>query len=243
MKRVTSKTAMNLALLLATTLAAFAQSTNEPARLDFSAFKLINDRNIFNPNRSARSAGRTETRRETRPTARTESFALVGIMEYEKGRFAFFDSTSPQYKKVIQAAETIAGYKIVSIAPNSVKLMSGTNELELPVGMQLSRAEQGEWQIGAASAESSTGGEGRPRPAPVVTPTVPTEAAPTGGEPPFPFPTNAEMPLPPEGFPVPIPTAETENANTNAESSAASGGGESDVLRRLMQRREQELNR
>jgi hypothetical protein len=242
---MTPKTAMKLALLLATTLAAPAQATNEPARLDFSAFKLINDRNIFNPNRSARSAGRTETRREPRPTARTESFALVGIMEYEKGRFAFFDSTSPQYKKVSQAAETIAGYKIVSIAPNSVKLRSGTNELELPVGMQLSRAEQGEWQLGAASAESSTGGEGRSRPAPVVAPTAPTETAPTGGESPFPFPlpTNGEMPLPPEGFPVPVPSAETESAHTNTESPAASGGGESDVLRRLMQRREQELNR
>ena len=250
MKLMTSRAVLILAVLLANGFNAFAQATTEPVRLDYSSFKLINDRNIFNPNRSARSAGRTETRRETsRPTARTESFALVGIMEYEQGRFAFFDSTSSQYKKVVKPAESVAGFKVAAILPDSVKLVAGTNELELAVGMQLSRVAEGEWQMAAARAESSTAGEGRvssarPRTETVVASTATTTF--TNGDEsrfPFPFPRDGEMPVPPEGFPIPIPTVEGEGANTNLEAPAATGEGESDILRRLMQRREQELNR
>jgi hypothetical protein len=233
-----------LPVLLASALAASAQSTNTPTHQDYSAFKLINDRNIFNPNRSARSGGRTETRREIRPTARTEAFALVGIMDYEKGRFAFFDSASSQYKKVVQTTEAIADFKLLAIAPNSVKLVSGTNKLELPVGMQLSREPEGEWQLGTARAESSTAGEGRASSSGLRAETNVVQVV-TGGEPLA--PPDREIPVPPESLPLPIPTAEAEavntNTNTNTEAPAATAGGESDVLRRLMQRREQELNR
>src|SRR2546421_1583725 len=64
-----------------------AQPTNAPDRFDYSAFKLITERNIFNSHRSARYTAP----RESGPQARVDSFALVGTMSYEKGPFAFFD--------------------------------------------------------------------------------------------------------------------------------------------------------
>ena len=45
----------------------------------------------------------------------------------------------------------IAGYKVANIAPNGVKLAAGTNELELSVGMQLRREEDGPWLLAGQS--------------------------------------------------------------------------------------------
>ncbi len=73
-------------------------------------------------------------------------------MSYEKGTFAFFDGTSSEYQKVLKLTDSIAGYKVTNIAPNSVKLVSGTNELELNVGEQLRREENGPWLLASQSA-------------------------------------------------------------------------------------------
>src|ERR1041385_6179537 len=71
----------------------YAQSSNSPSRLHFSSFRIITERNIFNPRRSARYV---PTERTRRPSTRTDSFALVGTMSYEKGFFAFFDGSSSE---------------------------------------------------------------------------------------------------------------------------------------------------
>ena len=125
--------------------------TNAPAKLDYSAFKIIAERNIFNPNRSSRS-GRSRAAQQRRPKA--DSFALVGTLSSEKGSFAFFDSTSSQYKKVLKRADTIAGYKVKEIALNHVKLESGGKEIELRVGNRMRKQEGGEWRL-AGQTESS----------------------------------------------------------------------------------------
>jgi len=98
-----------------------APATNSMSRYDYSAFKLINERNIFNTRRSPRYV--PSDRRETRRT-RSESFALVGTMRYEKGLFAFFDGTRSDYRKVLKQDETIAGFKITGIEPSHVTLAS-----------------------------------------------------------------------------------------------------------------------
>ena len=80
-----------------------------------------------------------------------DSLTLVGTMSYEKGTFAFFDGTSSEYKKALKLTDSIAGYKVTNIAPNGVKLASGTNELELSVGAQLRREENGPWRLSGQS--------------------------------------------------------------------------------------------
>ena len=132
-----------------------AQSTNAPTRLSYDAFRMISDRNIFNPNRVGRGAPRT-TRRDTTPAAHVESFSLVGIMSYEKGLFAFFEGTSADFKKVLQTDAVIGQYKVTSVMPEALKLTFGTNDYELKVGMQMRREDEGEWFLSAT-------GEGSPR--------------------------------------------------------------------------------
>ncbi|PYJ07364.1 MAG: hypothetical protein DME25_03950 [Verrucomicrobia bacterium] len=107
-----------------------AQPTNAPASLDYSAFKIIPDRNIFNTRRSARYTATTSERGPSRRAARTESFALVGTMNYaEQGPLAFFEGSRSEYKKALKPEEAIAGFKLASIQPNAVKLASPTNEI------------------------------------------------------------------------------------------------------------------
>ena len=159
-----------------------------PPVADFSAFKIISDRNIFDPNRSPRRTGGPPRRAKT-----VESVTLVGIMSYGKGDFAFFNGTSSDYKKVLKPSDTIAGYKLASISANSVKLASGEKQVELKIGSQLRREEEGEWTLSTQSEPLATGS--------------------------------------------PATSASTAKS---APPAAASDGADSEVLKRLMQRREQE---
>lgn len=133
-----------------------AESLFRPVKPEFSAFKLITERNIFDPNRVYYRPGSQPVRKTT------ESFGLVGIMSYEKGTFAFFDGNSSQYTKAVKLNDSIAGYKVTKIEPNAVSLLAGTNRVELRVGMQLRRDEGGEWapssqsEVYAANASTSS---------------------------------------------------------------------------------------
>lgn len=171
-----------------------AGTNNSLITLDYAAFKIIADRNIFDPNRYPRRSGAPPVRREAPRSF--DSLTLVGTMTYEKGTFAFFDGTSSQYKKALKLADAIAGYKVTNIAPNGVKLASGTNELELSVGAQLRREEEGPWRL----------------------------AGRFGSYPAAPASTSTNAPA----------------ATNTISSDAASGGAESDILKRLMEKREKE---
>ena len=171
---------------------ALGGTNNGPASLDYASFKVIVDRNIFDPNRFPHVGPRPIA---SKPKS-FDSLTLVGTMSYEKGTFAFFDGTSSEYKKALKLTDSIAGYKVTNIAPNAVKLASGTNELELRVGAQLRREENGPWLL--AGVTSSYG-------------TAPGSAFTSGAA-----------------------------ATTATGSGAASSGADSDIIKKLMQRREKE---
>jgi hypothetical protein len=168
-----------------------AGTNSGSATLDYAFFKVIVDRNVFDPNRIPRRGPGPRT-----PPKSFDSLTLVGTMSYEKGMFAFFDGTSVEYKKALRLADAIAGYKVTNISPNSVKLASGTNQLELSVGAQLRREEDGPWRL------SSQFGPYADTPASTSTNAVATTSA--------------------------------------AGSDAASAGAQSEIIKRLMQKREKE---
>jgi hypothetical protein len=132
---------------LTNTAVSRSDATNSSGR-DFAGFKLITDRNIFNASRRAR---RADTADESRP-ARVDTITLVGTLDSDKGRFAFFDGSSPEYRKVLSPDQKIASYQITEISGNAVKLQSGTNVIEFTLGMQLRRPEEGEWSVSKGSA-------------------------------------------------------------------------------------------
>jgi hypothetical protein len=168
-------------------------TNNGPITLDYASFKkVIVDRNIFDPNRTPR--GSVGPRDFSKPKS-FDSLTLVGTMTYEKGTFAFFDGTSSEYKKALKLADAIAGYKVTNIAPNGVKLVSGTNQLDLSVGAQLRREEDGPWLLSGQSTSYAA---------------------------------------------TPASTSTNAAATTSTGSDTASGSAESDIIKRLMQKREKE---
>ena len=166
-----------------------------PARPDYSAFRLVYERNIFDPNRRP-----SRIREPHQPSSRVESFSLVGTMSYDKGTFAFFDGTGSDYKKALKLSDSIAGYKITNITPDAVNLANGTNQVELRVGTQMRSEEGGPW-VTSSQAQSYSD-----------------------------TPSNSSV--------ASSPTA--SHLSSTDSSSNGNNGNESDVIKRMMQRREQE---
>ena len=111
-------------------------------------------------------------------------------MSYENGTYAFFDGTGSSYRKAVKTGDTIAGHKVAEISADRVKLEVNGQQIELNVGVQMRKQDEGDWQV-AGRAESFV-------------------------------------------------TSSPETA-TAEKTDSASGGEESDVLKKLMQKREQEL--
>ena len=175
------------ALALARSFTASAQETNRVNQTDFSSFRIISQRNIFDPNRTARHRDRSGQSRKA-----ADAFFLVGTMSYDKGHFAFFDGTRSEYRKVLQSTGAIGDYQVAEIQPNSVKLEAGGRQVEMKVGTQMERQDAGGWQLVA----------------------------------------NSEL-----------PSAAVDNTTSTANDTAnpPSSGEVNDVLKKLMQQREQEM--
>jgi hypothetical protein len=122
--------------------AVFAQ-TNRVNPRDFSAFQIINERNIFDANRQPKIAA---TQSRPRPPQIVDSFSFLGFMSYDgNGPYAVFNGTHSDYHAVLEVGGKIAGHTVTEIGFDYVKLASDTNVTELKIGMQLSRTSDGKW--------------------------------------------------------------------------------------------------
>ena len=169
MKPTRYKIGAVLALTLATGFWAAAQSNRVPGPTDYAQFSsFITARNIFNPSRYAQSAPRVYTNQAPRVVI-TPSFTLCGIMSYEKGVFAFFDGNEPGLQKVLYPSDSnsIAIFSVADITATNVMLQSSTNEqtvaLNIGQGMRLEgntwqKIEQGGYFGGGGGNSSSFGG-------------------------------------------------------------------------------------
>ena len=151
-----------IGLALATSIGAPAQETNQVLQTDYAAFRVISERNIFNP---YREPGRTTPTALTTPTRIGEAFSLVGTMNYGKGDFAFFDGANSEYRRIVRSEGLIAGYTVTEITPHGVELQGHGQKIELKVGAQMRRDEAGGWRLiaacdlPAAPADSGFSGE------------------------------------------------------------------------------------
>ena len=177
-RTLTLKFALTFGLALGACLSACAQSTNAQTTAtaaatppgtnappsnprNYATFKLVNERNIFNANRAGRSSGAPKP--AAKPT-RIDNVALVGVMSYGQGPVAFFDGSSPSYKKAVRINDSLDSWKVTEINTAGVKLETGGKTLTLRVGNQLRREDDGDWkQVErsdfAASSSSSASGD------------------------------------------------------------------------------------
>ena len=196
--------ALAAALSLTNRVVEVAPRTNSVGGPDYTSFRILLDRNIFDPTRYPRSvSSRTRTTRRVR----TEAFGLVGTISYDKGTIAFFDGSGSEYKKALKVGDSIAGHTVAEIAPDSVKLEAGGRAIQLHIGAQMRKPEQGEWSIsGNGEAFSSLNSTNNLEDG--------AEGAEDGTEP-----------------------------GTSATAAPASSGVENDLVKRMKQKREQELNK
>jgi hypothetical protein len=145
------KKVLTLACLMAAVGAARAQepktATVDLMATNISSFDILSTHNIFDPNRSG-------PRRYTPPPRQRQVdwFAPVGTMSYEKGTFAFFDGNNSNYRKTLKTSDTIAGYKITGITPDSIQLAAASNKvINLPIGTRMRRYDGGHWAVAGAT--------------------------------------------------------------------------------------------
>lgn len=142
-----------------------------------AAFRIIEERNIFNPNRVGRTVAGADT-----PAPQNDTIALVGTMNYEKGLFAFFAGSSPTYQKALHEGELIAQYTVTRIAKDSVELTRDGQKLTLAIGQALSRPPGGDWTVTTPAVAVTAITPEAPRPAEQsasAAPAVPADASET----------------------------------------------------------------
>ncbi len=207
-------------------------NANSPSALDYSAFRIVTERNIFNPHRSTRYVPPSRTSRRTTP--RADFFALLGIMSYDgKGPFAFFDGSSSDYRKVLKQNDKIAGFTVTAIEASQVKLNSSSNLVELRVGMQLSHDENDEWHVAdrpesSVSPPSLLSGTNRPS---YGFARASNNSRATNG-----LAVNALNAQPSRDSELPTDSVEPAGSGAPAEPAATPASNENDVLERLRRR-------
>jgi len=150
MKRSLIISILTLAGMMAAGRLARGQETNSDSGLDYKSFQVISRHNIFDPARRGDRPSRPYV--APTPRARVESFTLVGTMSYEQGQYAFFDSSSSQYRKTLKPSDTIAGYKILQITTDYIQLAASSNQtINLPVGTRMRRQEGGPWMVSGST--------------------------------------------------------------------------------------------
>jgi hypothetical protein len=113
-----------------------------PAPITFETFRLIGDRNIFNPNRVGRSSRNSE---EAPP--RSDIISFVGTMDYAKGYYAFFDGSERAYQQTLKEGGKIGPFIVKNITADSVELARDPNPFSLKMGQQLRKPVGGDWTL------------------------------------------------------------------------------------------------
>jgi hypothetical protein len=178
-------------LALCAPLISFAQA---PALAKgFDAYRIVTERNIFDPERQPMVAGAPPPRAVAQPPKAGDYVALTGVM-FDNGKaLAFFSGSRADFDKVIELNGEIAGAKVTRIAPDGIEVTRAGKKIVVAVGQTVPFDDSAP---GAAPIDATVSGA----PAAAVTGTGET---------------------PPAAPPLP--------------------GNLSDVMRRMMERRQHEL--
>jgi hypothetical protein len=152
--------------LVVTTSTAFTQTT---AKQGFETFRMVQSRNIFDPNRQPIRPASARPR-PTAPVTRNDYASLTGTMVTPEKSLAFFSGTRAEYNKVLPVKGAIAGATITRIEPTQVEVERDGKRIMLAVGQAL--------PLGAESAPAT--------PPPAASPAAATPATTTASPEPIP---------------------------------------------------------
>lgn len=114
-----------------------------PAPGDYENFRIIAERNIFNPNR----IGRIREGGDAPAAPREDVLTLVGTLETEKGIVAIFDSPDSALRKAVSEGQALGGFSVKQISTGTVELAGEKQSFKLNLAQRLRRVEQGDWKV------------------------------------------------------------------------------------------------
>ncbi len=183
------------------------------------SFKLIQERNIFDPDRRRPR----EMRRET-PVAppREESFTLLGTMSYGERIMAFFEGTQRDWSGAVELGNEVAGHTLKEVGFDNVLLELKGEILALQVGAGRSKRGDADWETQdrdswkGSSGGSRSGRSSRSSSSSTFRPARPEDSA------------DAE-------------SASADGGSENAADESVIDGSASDILKQMMERRRQQV--
>ena len=184
-----------------------------------ASFKLIQERNIFDPDRRRPR----EMRRET-PVAppREESFTLLGTMSYGERILAFFEGTQRDWSGAVELGNEVAGHTLKEVGFDNVLLELKGEILALQVGAGRSKRGDADWETQdrdswkGSSGGSRSGRSSRPSSSSTFRPARPEDSA------------DAE-------------SASADGGSENAADESVIDRSASDILKQMMERRRQQV--
>lgn len=211
-----------LALAWFASAALHAQGTAK--KEGYESFHMLQTRNIFDPDRSRDAGTQPPRRTEQRasytppppPPKPNDYVELTGVMTTDEDTFAFFAGSQPQFNKVVAVNGSIAGATITKITSAGIEVTREGRQIAVPVGrtVPLDDSEPGT-PPGPGAATTAA--------APVSTTSASTTSSPAVD------PQAASQQ-------VPVPDA------TSGSATPAGDNNISDAMRRMIERRQKELN-
>lgn len=141
-----------------------------PSTAQFAPYRSVVELNIFNASRVSRITPTTQAAPPPPPSPNPQTITLVGILESENGKLAFFDSSEIAFRKVLPVGESLSDFRISEINSSSVTLAHGDDLTQLELRQQLNRTPDSPWEISATpivsapSSSSPAGAVERPQP-------------------------------------------------------------------------------
>lgn len=184
-----------------------------------ASFKLIKERNIFDPERRRPR----EIRRE-RPVAppREESFTLLGTMSYGERILAFFEGTQRDWSGAVELGKEVAGHTLKEVGFDNVLLELKGETLALQVGAGRSKRGDADWETQdrdswkGSSGGSRTGRSSRSSSSATFRPARIEGSADAA-------------------------SASADGGSNNAADESVIDGSASDILKQMMERRRQQM--
>ena len=184
-----------------------------------ASFKLIQERNIFDPERRRPR----EIRRE-RPVEppREESFTLLGTMSYGERIMAFFEGTQRDWSGAVELGNEVAGHTLKEVGFDNVLLELKGEILALQVGAGRSKRGDADWETqDRDSWKGSSGGSRSGRSSRSSS-------------------SSTFRPARTEGS-ADAASASADGGSDNAADESVIDGSASDILKQMMERRRQQM--
>jgi hypothetical protein len=129
-------------------------SDNSSRSEGFDRYRLIVDRNIFDPSRraSARNSESDDVRDAREPA---ETIDLLGTWITDRQALAFVEGSRSELTGAPAQGESLAGWRIVAVRGDRVTLERDGKRLDWPIGKRIERRADGRWTLSGDSVLSS----------------------------------------------------------------------------------------